>query len=275
MISTDLKAREAISPERGVFYIAFGEKYREEVRRSCESLKRVAPTLKVAVVSDRTWEGAFQPEVVLERPPILSLECKSRYMGESPFEQTLFLDTDTYVVRDPLPLFGLLRHYDFCTQFGGAQFNHPGGLEHQARACSGMMLFRNSAEVRGVFARWDEEYMEEGKRLGASGQADERALTIALAESRLRLGVLAPYVHLNLGTPSVFLSPPVVLHGREMDMAVVARRIAGGWDQLRDWHPRVWLPNIRGLLPAGVRRSDPFLAASLIARRAWNTWRNR
>lgn len=263
------------APTRGALYIAFGERYREEVRRSAESLRRVNSSFEVAVVGDRPWTGGFRPNHFVDRPAILSLACKSRYMGESPFEETLFLDTDTFVARDPLPLFGLLKHYDVCVPFGGAQFNHPGGLDHQARACSGMILYRNTEAVRDVFRRWDEEYAAEAERLGYSGQADERSLTIALAESRLRLGVLPPYVHLNVGTPSVFLSPPIVLHGREVDLATVSERIGGSWDQALDWHPRVWLPAIRGLLPAGVRRSDPLLSAALILRRVWNTWRTR
>ena len=117
--------------------------------------------------------------------------------------------------------------------------------------------------------------MQESERLGMTGEADERTPSIALAESCLRVGLLSPYVPVNVDTPSIYLSPPIVLRGRQGDLWAVARRIDDGWDQSEDWHPHVWLSKIQRLLPAGVRGSDPLLAVSPICRRVWNSWRKR
>ena len=79
----------------------------------------------------------------------------------------------------------------------------------------------------------------------------------------------------NLGETILTYSPPVVVHGRDAHLEQIAREINEGWDPAADYHPRLWMPNIKGLLPAGVRRSDPILAAALVLRRAWNELKRR
>jgi len=209
----------------------------------------------------------------LVRDGIFSLECKPSYVSETPFDETLLLDTDTFVCRDLRPAFGLLRYYDLLVQWGGNQFNHPDGLQFHARACSGAILYKRSSHVIAVMHEWTRQYQVECVAKGENGIADERALTIALASSQIRVGALPSFFHVNLTTPWVFNSPPVVLHGRFGNLSRLSISIADGWDQEQDWHPRVWLPGIRGLLPRGVRRSDPFLALSLIFRRVINSMR--
>jgi hypothetical protein len=252
----------------GVLYIAFGDRYRDEARQSIASLRRVSPDAQIAVVTD-TPLGMPGVQDLL-RPAIRSLECKPTYIDCSPFDHTLFLDTDTFVARDVRPLFGLLQHYDICAQFGGTQFNGPDGLDFQARACSGLLLFRKSQPVDRLFQHWRELYAVEKSVKDEQNLADERALTEALAKSEARPGVISPCVHINLNAPNVFHSPAVVLHGRAPSLRHIAQRINSGWDNSTDWAPRVWLPNLRGLLPRGVRRSDPLLAVAFVFRRAWN-----
>lgn len=257
---------------RGVIYVAFGEKYLNELRVSVSSLRRVSPNLGIAVVTDGPIEGLDNVHVIV-RPAIRSLESKPTYLACSPFKQTLFLDTDTYVLRDVTPLFGLLNFYDFCAQWGGARFGGHDGLDCHARIGSGMMLFRASEGLTRVFQHWLTLYQEEQTRAGEKNLADEPSLTESLARSALRLGVLPPYVQIGLNAPWVFFAPPMVLHGRPRSFEALSRHISKGWDPTTDWSPRVWLPNLQGLLPRGVRRSDPLLAFALVARRCWNELR--
>ena len=110
--------RESITPGCGVFYIAFGDQYRDEVIKSIQSLRRANPELPVAVVTDKPLDDASDVLTFIIRERILSLECKPVYMPESPFERTLYLDTDTFVSRNLLPAFLLLDRYDFACCYG-------------------------------------------------------------------------------------------------------------------------------------------------------------
>jgi hypothetical protein len=73
----------------------------------------------------------------------------------------------------------------------------------------------------------------------------------------------------------VAYSPLVVVHGHQRDIELIGQEINSRWDARRDWHARVWLSNIEGLLPAGIRRSDPLLAMALLLRRLANRLRRR
>lgn len=254
----------------GVLYIAFGEAYRKEALISMASVRSTSPGVGIAVITDTPWPWEPKPDHVLLRPGIFSLESKPRYAAETPFASTLLLDTDTFVCRDLSLGFGLLRRYDVLVQWGGNQFNHGDGLEFHARACSGAMFYRKSSQVLAVLAEWDRLYRIESMERGMAGIADERALTVALAMASVRTGALPSFFHVNLTTPWVFNSPPVILHGRFGDLQRLSRRLADGWNQLEDWMPRIWLPGIRGLLLRGIRRSDPLLAASFALRRFLN-----
>lgn len=257
---------------RGVLYIAFGERYIEELRVSVKSLRTVSPQLGIAVVTDHLIADLENVQFILQ-PPIRSLESKPAYMICAPFAQTMYLDTDTYIARDIEPLFGLLDFYDFLAQWGGARFGSNDGLDCHARIHSGMMIFKRTINLIPVFENWLSLYKDEKLKTGDLNLADERSLTECLARSQLRLGVLPPYAQIGLNAPWVFFAPPMVLHGRPRSFEALSRHINQGWNPATDWAPRIWLPNLQGLLPRGLRRSDPLLGLALVGRRLWNELR--
>jgi hypothetical protein len=96
-----------ISAEEGALYIAYGDNARDGVQQSIGSLKRVAPKLPVAVVSDRPIEGADYPIVHVEVDRGARAQ-KTRMYSLSPFRKTMFLDADTRVLQSPSAGFRLL-----------------------------------------------------------------------------------------------------------------------------------------------------------------------
>lgn len=263
---------------RGVLYIAFGEQYRKEARQSLATLRRVSPNVVCAVLTDRPWTEIPAPDIVVLRPLDASFGSKPRQMYDaSPFEETLYLDTDTIVVRDVEPLFGLLRWYDVGVKFAGPQLNEPDGLLYHTQTSSNLILFRKCETVAHTFALWREEFdrasaavAEVGDRRGL---ADQRYFAIAIARSKARPVHLDDYVLFNLGESMITYSPPIVVHGRLPEMDQIARRLVAGWDPVNDWEPRFWLPDVRGLLPLRIRRADPLLFLAYGVRRAFNRLR--
>lgn len=266
--------------EQGIVYVAFGDKYHHECRRSLTSVRKTSPAVRVAVITDREWEGAPQPDLFVIRPRVEGFRCKPLYIHEaSPFERTLFLDTDTVIARDIEPVFGLLRHYDIGVRFGGPQLNEPDGLELHTQCSSGVIVFRKSAAVEALFADWLETYEAAvGAHQSADrrGLNDQRYLAIAIARSAARPAHLAEYLNFGLFETIATPSPPVVYHSRKPFIEAVAAHVNGTWsDPVNDYQMRVWLPNLAGFLPNGIRRSDPLLALAILLRRAWNELRWR
>jgi hypothetical protein len=258
----------------GVLYVAFGESYRGEARQSILSLREVAPHIPTAVVTDREWLEHPQPDHFLLRPAIHSFECKPRYLTQSPFARTLYIDTDTYIARDVTPIFGLLNHYDVGVRFGGPQLNEGDGLVFHSQCNSGVVLYKMNERTLRMFALWLEAFANARSRFSSAnaivdprGLNDQRYLSIAIAKSDVRPVHLGEYLNFALFETLVTYSPLAIIHGRLPAIDQVAREINNRWKATTDWHVRLWLPNIRGLLPSGIRRSDPILALALCLRR--------
>jgi len=265
---------------QGALYIAFGERHKAEARRSIASLRRASPALPIAVITDRAWEIDPLPDRFLIRRCVEGVMSKNTYAYDSPFEETLYLDTDTVVAKDVTPIFGLLQHYDFGVRFYGPQLNEPGGLTFHTQVQSGVLLFKKNLRVEGLFSMWREEYVARARSLIDRGQIshiaegkDQRPLAIVIPRSEVRVVHLAEYLNFTVFDTITTYSPPIIYHGRLAEMELLDKEISGRWNTRVDWRARLWLPNIRGLLPPGVRRSDPLLALALILRRAYNSGR--
>lgn len=270
--------QDSSQPSRGILYIAFGEQWLAEARRSIASLRKVSD-VAVAVVTDTPWTEEPQPDQFVVRERVDGWASKPAHMYEaSPFKLTLFIDTDTVIMKDPAPAFGLLKHYDIGVRFGGPQLNEGPDLLLHTQCNSGVVLFKSSEVVSDVFAIWQHEYRTARERQTSSldpgrGLNDQRYLSIAIAKSKARPVHLAEYLNFTLFDTISTSSPPFVIHGRHKHMELVGAEISKNWDTKTDWQPRLWLPNIAGILPRGVRRSDPLLATALVLRRLWNDLR--
>jgi hypothetical protein len=271
---------------RGVVYIAFGATYRNEAKAALASLLRNSPGLSTAVITDEPWKEMPQPGLFVQRPPETSLRCKPLYLFEaSPFDHTLFLDTDTFVARPLHLVFGLLRHYDLGVLFEGPRLGKPPGLEYHSQANTGVILFKRNDAVREMVRGWLEEYdrtLQAAKPvLSGTGMNDQESFCVALARSRVRSVHLPEFMNFVLWHVSKTYNPPVIFHGRFRHREVLDDEISRGWeDDVEDRRVRTWLPHIEGVLPgAGVGRRDPLLRVAITFRRWLNrsarAWRHR
>lgn len=134
-------ANSSNNPSRGVIYVYWGEQPERELERSIASLDRIHPELP--------WE-----KIKLDDDS--SLLDKSSMLNLSPFESTLFLDTDT-VVLDRLDFgfqqaeqYGLACCINECpwarryADIGGDQVEYNTGV---------LFFTKDSAPV---FNRWDQ-----------------------------------------------------------------------------------------------------------------------
>lgn len=265
---------------QGVLYIAFGKKYHHETRRSITSLRKVSPDVPIAVITDQEWQENPVPDLFIIRDNEESFMSKPVYMSESPFDKTLFLDTDTVIAKDITPIFGLLDWYDVGVRFDGPQLNEPNGLHFHTQCNSGVILLGKSQIVVEMFEIWLDEYnVAKSTMTGSSdiadsrGLGDQRYLSIAIAKSKVRPVHLASYLNFALFETIITYSPPVIYHGRLDEMEMLDAEISGKWDTANDWQARLWLSNIRGLLPRGIRHSDPILATAFLLRRLGNSIR--
>jgi hypothetical protein len=83
-------------PSCGVLYVAFKDKFIREAIGSATSLKKVSPGLHVSLFCDADPKAAcFDHARVVS---ITGWRCKVDYLPQSPYERTIYLDSDTKVV---------------------------------------------------------------------------------------------------------------------------------------------------------------------------------
>ncbi|MCB1121755.1 MAG: hypothetical protein KJT03_09415 [Verrucomicrobiae bacterium] len=130
-----------IPASRGAVYLYWGTQPEEEMKRSVESLKRFHPELPVRQI--KLKDGS-------------SLLDKSSMLKLSPFESTLFLDTDTVVLDrldfgfDQAERHGLACCINECPW--ARRYADIGG--DQVEYNTGVLFFTKKANQ--VFNRWDE-----------------------------------------------------------------------------------------------------------------------
>lgn len=95
---------------RGVLYVAFGDRYVAEAVHSVVSLRRHCPGLPAILFTNRALAATpFDDVRVVE---VDHSRAKVDLLGLSPFERTLYLDSDTRVVHDLRDVFHVLERFD-------------------------------------------------------------------------------------------------------------------------------------------------------------------
>lgn len=97
---------------RGAIYVATGAAHVAVAVRSAATLKRHNPDLPVTLFCDHDPGAAEVDDVQLIEDG--HRRSKLDWIGQSPYDQTLFLDNDTVVRADLSDAFDLLDRFDLC-----------------------------------------------------------------------------------------------------------------------------------------------------------------
>lgn len=236
-------------PKKGVIYVATGKRYIEEALKSAASLKDKMPDLPVTIFSsDPIDSHLFEKVVVIENPnydhPGLD---KIENMLRSPYEYTLFLDTDTYIYENFLELFSLLHNWDIAAAHAPSRkptsylisgkpwitYDFEEVPNSFAQMNTGVILFRKTPDVEVFFKNWFSLCELKIRETGNSGKPlhDQATFRAVLWHSSLRVATLAP--EYNFRFPSVgFVNGTVkILHGRHPDIPSVAAKINSTLDR--------------------------------------------
>jgi len=222
----------------GVIYAVSGVRYFKEVLISVRSLARAWPGPCI-VYYDRVPEelaraGRIGPGVEFKRFTASSnpFADKVHCMTNSPFERTLFLDADTYVLDIPEDLFGLLDRFDLAAAHapGYRSFKDPDVPSAFYEFNTGVILYRMSERMRAFFAHWVEVLDAWNKAppfffYGAAGggEAEQPAFRRCLYQTDLQVCVLGPEYNYRLPFPGALIEPVHIIHGRHNDFEKVAR----------------------------------------------------
>lgn len=156
-----------INLSRGVIYIVTGaNKYFEEFIFSATSLKNHCPDIPITIFTDNSEFKAncFDKKVLISNS-LQPLQTKCKYLYQSPYEHSLFLDTDTQILQPIYEIFDWLKEYDICVANGPMwDRNNPQKLQAYAAPNNyntGVIGYRKSAATQRFFELWIERMLSQ------------------------------------------------------------------------------------------------------------------
>lgn len=231
--------------KKGCIYVATGNSHLEEAIRSARSFKAAMPEVPIWLWGDLdpACDHLFDRFVRIESPA-RSFEDKIFPLLQSPFEKTIFLDSDTYVCAPLHDVYEILDRFDFAAAHPLLRTTMQQNLpEAFPEVNSGVMAFCSNERVRRMIENWLLLYKEHAKATNRSD--DQPPLRVALYRSDLRFAVLPPEYNVRTIYPSALgRGRAKILHGRQKDLEVVA----GLLNKSRG--PRVFFTQLRELVPA-------------------------
>lgn len=221
----------------GVVYVASGRKYVEEAARSRRTLLSSLNTYPVCLITDEEPPDGPWDHVIVTKKCTRTFQDKIE-MRQSPFERTIFLDTDTRVLASLDPVFDLLKRFDIVahqTPFG-LWYDLDGVPDAFPEFNTGVIAFRRSPVVDRFFESWHRYFSELGRYRLSEDQVSFRK---ALYESDLRYAWLPPEYNIMPYMPTRLGGKVVVAHGRDK-VEWMIREVSES-DEWRAWVPRLGL----------------------------------
>lgn len=205
--------------ERGILYVATGTRYLAEAEWSARSVRRVSPKIPLAIVSDCSpSDNLFDVRMHLPNPTF-SFQDKIIPLIKTPFEQTLFLDTDTFAIKPVDEIFELLVRFDICAAADPGRYLYPiaGVSDAFPELNTGVVLYKRNDEVLALIRQWDEMYRNETALRISGGMGplgDQISFTRAIYNSKLSFFMMPPEFNARVLMPEGVSGPIRIAHCR-------------------------------------------------------------
>lgn len=226
----------------GILYTAIGEEFYEEAAASARRLHNLDVEYPTAIVTDQEPENPPFDHLLRVETPVRDrqdwLRIRLENLDRTPFERTLYLDTDTWVVEMEAvgDFFDLLDRFDLVTPkaFGrrlAVYREEDSSVLPTVEAPdafpthhAGIFAFVGTDAFRSLLDVWRssfERHVEEWPEL----QNDQPALREAIFQTDIAIGTVAPEYCFRLGFPQYLMGPVKIIHGRAANVSEVASKV--------------------------------------------------
>lgn len=193
----------------GILYISTGTKYNLEAIRSAKSAKKHMPLIPIALFTDEQPNSRnallFDTINIIEKPNF-SFFDKIKYISETPFQKTIFVDTDTFFIDSVEELFLLLNKFDLaychapwriCPGENNKMQNIPDCFPE---ANTGVLAYNKKESFFMLIDKWKKTYIEQTES-PTPPTHDQPAFRKALYLSQIYSYVLPPEYNLRTSMP--------------------------------------------------------------------------
>ncbi len=151
---------------RGVIFFAKGSRHVNSVIKAAKSIKDFND-LKIHVFSDKEVRSEYidSYEIIDISKKLKSNKIQS--LSQTPFDQTIYLDTDIRVVNPIDELFSLLGKYDLAVCHAHNRvsthnkFNYNQAIPYSfPQLNTGVIVFNRNKQTQTLFDKWEKEFEE-------------------------------------------------------------------------------------------------------------------
>jgi hypothetical protein len=147
---------------RGVYYISTGADYVRKAHDSANSLIEKNPDLPIAIATDQSVDKDLFDHVIKIDEPEQSAEDKVRHFEQTPFDETLYLDSHSFVCDRIKELFELLERFDVAgTRPGGISNTNEIRVDAPSsfpEMRTGVVVYRDNNITNRLFNVWNQVY---------------------------------------------------------------------------------------------------------------------
>lgn len=233
----------------GVFYVAAGKKYIDESCYSARSFKKINPSIKISLACNQVpkEEKLFDQIILVDeqvscRNEGLLFKVKHLYFS-SPYEKTIFVDTDTFFASDCASGFDILEYFDIALVPAPVDTHYPISKSGKKIECkplnTGVILFKKNEANDRLFKEWITIYSDKLLSKSNLRESDQTSFVEALFNSSSRLYPLPNEWNARFCFINVFAEPVKILHGYSRNIENIAYLI-----NLNKRH-RVWIPHLK------------------------------
>jgi len=204
---------------KGILYISTGEEFVDETILSAKTVKQEMD-VQITVASDRSIESEFVDSTIEIDNPQYSFGDQIDTMKETPYDKTLYLDSDIHIYESISDIFSALDYFDLVASHAPVRSQDKDSDVQRPPPCfpeynTGVVGYCLTDSVCDFLNRWTEEYQNDLQRGCNRNQPSFRQ---ALYESEIRIGTLPPEYNCRFQFPGQVTGIVKVFHGRLREM---------------------------------------------------------
>jgi len=146
----------------GVLYVGTAKEYLKKSARSAKSVAEHNPGLGLAVVTSPTLAHDMEIDVfdhiITVKNPFDDVRDKCYNLHKTPFDRTLYLDADTYIMDEISSMYKILNKVDIAVWMGYKLTEINGVPDCFKEPNGGVMLYKANNRVNEFLSEWRKLY---------------------------------------------------------------------------------------------------------------------
>jgi len=210
----------------GFLYVCSGDPYLHEAQVSVKSLRAVMPDANIAIMTDTCNPGKEFDYIFEIEDPQYGSAYKIPNLEKTPFDNTVFLDTDTYLTKPVPELFEILKSFELAAAHDpGRDFFYPELPVPRLfpEYNTGVVAYKLTDRVNCLLNLWQDVYNSHVKN-GVT--ADQPSFRKAAYDLGIDIHTLPPEYNCRTSKAGYLNGAAKVLHGRHnRDLSEIAKKV--------------------------------------------------